>query len=85
MTDRLIWAHGAQEMVRIGSSKVSKGHRVGASFNPPRVVRREAGVTFSERGNSLIGIGGKAPQSEEVDKRPKWLSLSRAVGVSEMC
>lgn len=50
MTDQLILAHGAQEMVRIIPTKVSKGQRAGASFNSPRVVRREAGIP-SARGN----------------------------------
>lgn len=43
--DRLIWVHGAQEMVRISLTKVSKGQRAEATRNSSRVVRREVGVT----------------------------------------
>lgn len=57
MTDRLIWAHGAQERARISPNKV-----IQLSLSSSASSRNY----FSERENYLTGIGGKAPQSEGV-------------------
>lgn len=61
MTDRLIWAHGAQARARISSIKVSEGQRAGASFNSPRVVRREAGITSARGKIPLLEYAARLP------------------------
>lgn len=53
--DRLIWVHGAQEMVRISLTKVSKGQRAESTLNSSRVIRREAGVTPARGESPSLG------------------------------